>query len=94
MVVAELRKYRSEQQLHSLALGRGRVKDDNNLILSTWHGEIGRPSRCPKIGAPRIEERDAARAAPRSRYISSSPRGWMWRVSLTGASATPSRQSR
>ena len=42
MVVAELRKYRSEQQLRWLALGRGRVKDDD-LILSTWHGEMRSP---------------------------------------------------
>jgi integrase len=41
-VVAELRKYRLEQQQRWLALGVGRIRDDD-LILATWHGQARKP---------------------------------------------------
>jgi integrase len=46
-VAAELRKYRLEQQERWLALGLGRIKDDD-LILATWHGKPRMPSALSK----------------------------------------------
>jgi integrase len=46
-VVTELRKYKLEQQQRWLALGLGRIRDDD-LVLATWHGQPRKPAALSK----------------------------------------------
>ncbi|MGO9049392.1 MAG: site-specific integrase [Xanthobacteraceae bacterium] len=54
-IVAELRKYRLEQQERWLALGLGRI-GDNDLVLTTWQGKPRTPNSLSRIWSEKVPE--------------------------------------
>ena len=54
-VVAELRRYRLEQQERWLALGLGKIRDDS-LVLATWNGGIRSPNSLSRNWHEKVPE--------------------------------------